>query len=365
MSSKARDHMSSSILTEGRVSAKILSFADKTFLFTGTVCKSWHQNSKSTETGADESVESVKRLKEAREAGLNVYLASFCCLRNGADISIIRKLHHPTCFWEQEDIEHAAQKGRIDVLQLMHDKGCVADERVLHTAVRYNQRRVVEYLLSVGCPVDAEVIDELKMRSMEVAISEENLPMVKILRTVDYPFVADSFRFACDTENKEILNYIVQEGCQAPDYLFPQSVEGRDFFTLEFLIDNGMLKEEWDLWGCVMDADVEMMSFLLRKGIKPTDDDVDSAIAAGNLEIAQFLTNEHSCCRPTHLAYTLKFENSFCDCHYLMYLRWLYDDMRCSLGFSSLEEMRDDPRGAYVLDRCSGTIEDSFEERLG
>lgn len=103
---------------------------------------------------------------------------------------------------------------------------------------------------------------------------------------------------------------------------------------------------------------------LAPKGIKPTDDDVDSAIASGNIEIAKFLTSEYNCCRPTHLAYTLTFENGFCDCHYLTYLNWLYDDMRSSIGFSSLEEMQDDPRGAYVLDRCSSKKEDWFEERL-
>ncbi|CAM9095292.1 unnamed protein product [Ectocarpus sp. 12 AP-2014] len=256
----------------------------------------------------------------------------------------------------------------------MHQKGCVADERVLHTAVRHNHPSVVEYLLGVGCPVDTEIIewgmepyiiDELKMRSMEVAISEENLPMIKILRTADCPFVDDSFRFACDTENLEILNYIVEEGCEPPEYFFPQSVETRDFFALGFLMDNGLLRDEWDLWGSVMDADVQMMSFLLRKGVKPTDDDVDSAIASGNLEIAQFLTGKFECCRPTKFAYTLTFENSFCDCHYLTYLNWLHDDMKCGIGFSSLEEMRDDSRGGYVLDRCSKTIEDWFEERVG
>ncbi|CAN0235737.1 unnamed protein product [Ectocarpus fasciculatus] len=54
------------------------------------------------------------------------------------------------------------------------------------------------------------------MRSMEVAISEDNLPMVKILRTVDYPFVEDSFTFACDTENVDMVKYLLQEGCKPP-----------------------------------------------------------------------------------------------------------------------------------------------------
>lgn len=49
---------------------------------------------------------------------------------------------------------------------------------------------------------------------MEVAISEDSLSMVKILRTVDYPFVEDSFTFACDTDNVDMVKYLLQEGCK-------------------------------------------------------------------------------------------------------------------------------------------------------
>lgn len=363
--------MSYSILTEGRVSAKILSFSDKTFLFTGTVCRTWYQNSASRETGARDSVESLSRLDEARKFYINPYLASFWSLRT-ANISIIRKLNDEDCFWEQEDIEHAAELGRIDVLQFMRDKGYFADERVLHTAVRYNRLSVVNYLLSINTPVDKTVIDwgfgsyiidELKMRSMEVAISEGNLTMVRLLRTVDYPFVEDSFLFARDTENSELLTYLVEQGCSAPDGVFQESIETQDYFTLGFLIDNALLRDEWDLWGCVFDCDDDMMMFLLGKGILPTDDDVDSAISAGNFDVAKFLTTEYRC-RPTSLAYMLVFENGFCDCHYLEILNWLYHDMQVSLGFVLLQEMQNHPRGSLILNWCSSVIEDWFEERL-
>lgn len=362
----------SAILTEGRVSANILSFADKTFLFTGTVCKAWRRNSKSTETGAQQSIESLSRLDEAGEYGINPHLASFWSLKNNADISIIRKLNETKCFWEQQDIEHAAELGRIDVLQFMRENWYFADERVLHTAVRYNRLDVVKYLLSVNTPVDKTVIewgfgpyiiDELKMRSMEVAISEENLAMVKLLRTADYPFIEDSFTFACDTENADMMKYLVEQGCTPPDGLFAESVENGDYSTVAFLIDNLFLRDEWDLWGCTVDDNQDMMMFLLDKGIIPTDDDVDSAICGGNIHSAKFLTSEYKC-RPTSLAYMLVFESSFCDCHYLELLNWLYDDMQVSLGFVLLKEMQEHPRGSLVLDGCSSVIEDWFEERL-
>lgn len=363
--------MSSSILTEGRISSEILSFGEKTFLFTGTVCRTWYQNSASTETGARDSVESVSRLDEARKFDINPYLASLWSLRT-ADISVIRKLNDEHCFWEQEDIEHAAELGRVDVLQFMREKGYFADERVLHTAVRYNRLSVVEYLLSINTPVDKTVIDwgfgsyiidELKMRSMEVAISDENLAMVKLLRTVDYPFIKDSFSFGRDTENSELLMYLVEQGCSVPDGVFQESVETQDYFTLGFLIDNALLRDEWDLWGCVFDCNHDMMMFLLGKGILPTDDDVDSAICGGNFDTAKFLTTKYNC-RPTSLAYMLVFESDFCDCHYLEILNWLYYDMHVSLGFVLLEEMRDHPRGSLILTGCSSVIQDWFEKRL-
>lgn len=360
------------ILTEGHVSSNILSFGKNDFLFTGTVCKAWRQNSNTTDTGARASVKSISRLQEAVDHGVNLHLASYYSLEDGASISVIQKLNEMECYWEHYDVERAAEKGRVDVLKFMYAKGYLPDERVLHAAVRCNRRKVVEYLLGVGCPVDktvidwgfgAYIVDELKMRAMEVAISEENLPMVKILRTVDYPFIDDSFAFACDTENIEMCKYLIQEGCEPPEHLFRESVEFSSYFTLQFLIDHKLLTDEWDLWGCIMDDNDAMMHFLLKKGIIPTDDDVDSAIGAGNIDVAQFLTREYSC-RPTCLAYLLTFENDFCDCHYVEYLDWLYKEMRCSIGFSSLDEMYKDPHGAYVLENGSSTIQDWFAQKL-
>lgn len=363
--------MSSSILTEGRVSSKILSFAPSTFLFTGLVCKSWRENAETTRTGVAESIESLSRLEVARKNGINPYLASYFTLKNDAEMSIIRKLNEKQAFWERQDLAHAAEKGRIDVLEFMREKGYVADERVLHTAVRCDRPAVVEYLLGVRCPVDRTAIewgfgpyiaDELRMRSMEVAISANNLPMVKILCSVDYPFTKESFVYGCDTEDAEMILYLIQRGCKPPTDLFRESVDQGDYFTLGILIDNGLLQEEWDLWGCVTD-DKDMLYFLLKRGIVPTDDDVDSAICAGNLGIAQYLTSTYRC-RPTPLSYMLVFENMFCDCHFLAYLNWLYDDMHCSLGFASIDDMLRDARGSSVLDGCSSNIEDWFRERL-
>lgn len=361
----------SPILTEGRVSANILSFSDNTFLFTATVCKTWRQNSTHTYTGAKEAVESLSRLDEARRCGMDPYLASFWSLTH-ADLSIIKKINDHECFWEQQDIEHAAELGRIDVLQFMREKGYLADERVLHTAVRYNRLKVVNYLLSINTPVDKTVIewgfgpyviDELKMRSMEVAISEQNLTMVRLLRTADYPFIEDSFTFASDTENKKMMKYLVDQGCRPPDGLFADSVASENYVVLDFLIDNLLLRDEWDLWGCVFEQKDDMMMFLIGKGIAPTDDDVDSAICAGDLDTAKYLTREYVC-RPTSMAYMLVFENDMCDCHYLEFLNWLYDEARCNLGFVLLREMREHPRGSMILDACSSAIEDWFEERL-
>lgn len=183
------------------------------------------------------------------------------------------------------------------------------------------------------------------------------------MRTAEYPFIEDSFVFACETENMEMLQYLIQEGCRVPEHLFYESVRLRNYFTLEFLIDHELLKDEWDLWGCIMDDDDDMILFLLGKGIVPIDDDVDSAIAAGKLGVAKFLTKEYNC-RPTPLAFRLVFDKMMCDCHYLMSLDWLYDDMDCSLGFLSLHEMHEDPHGAFVLENCSDTIASWFEKRL-
>ncbi len=362
----------SKILTEGRVSTNILSFAEHSFLFTGTVCKTWNTNSGSTKTSAEEAVQSLSRIDEACQSGINPYLASFWSLKCGASMPIIQKLNEQQSFWEQDDLEYAAEQGRVDVLQFMRERGFYTDERVLHTAVRFNQVEVAKYLLDNDTPIDKTpiewgfgpyIIDELKMRSLEVAISSDNLPMVKVLRTADFPFIDDSFTFACDNENIQMMEYLVEEDCRIPMGLFAESVSNQDYFTLDFLISKGLLREEWDLWSCVVDGDEGMVRYLISKGIMPTDDDVDSAIAGAQLHLARFLTTNYMC-RPTSLAYMLVFENPFCDCHCREYLDWLYDNMQCSLGFVRLEDMQADMRGAFVLENCSDDILEWFRERL-
>lgn len=375
----------SEVLTEGRVSKTILSFGKEDFLFTGTVCRSWRENSASAETGAKASVESRSRVAETlTNQMLNdtyekcIHKALNFALHNDADLSVLEELYiRRCCTWENMIIQFLAQYGRADVIEFLTKNGIVLDAKVLHVAVHYDRLNVVQHLLKHNCPVDKELIKKsdwqsgrhvrhnFEMRSLEMAISHQNLEMIKTLRTVDYPFIADTFRVACETKNLEIMKYLHEEGCTPDESLFFDSHEIDDTFSLEFFCENGYFRDEWEdiLPSSVLYGHEKLTNFLLGEGIVPTDDVVDCAICAGNMQLAFFLTKRYTC-RPTAVAYTDMFETELCDCTYLHCLRWLYYDMECSIGFTSFKEMQDDQSGAYVLSTASDMIKDWFKERL-
>lgn len=367
----------SEVLTEGRVSKNILSFGEKDFLFTGTVCKAWKENSVDTETGDGATIQSLSRVKEALIYALPEKFV-FKSLDRGADMAIIEELDDDGCEWEQNDLEFAAQNGRKDVLQFLHEKGVHLDERVLHTAVRHDHLQVVKYLLSIDTPVDKTVIewgfgpciiDELKMRSLEVAIKNKNVEMVKTLRTVDYPFDESTFRTACKTKNVEMMKYLHEQGCEPDEDLFYDCNKGFGFDVVETLCRMGLFRDEWGehLSSYIQFGRESLMTFLLGEGIIPDDDCVDSAVSSGILETAVLLTSNYAC-RPTPMAYLHWLErvvySDTSNFRILRGLHWLYG-IGCTIGFSSFEEMKNDSRGSKVLDLGGSAVSEWFKERLG
>lgn len=358
----------SDVLTEGRVGETILSFGKEDFLFTGTVCRTWRENSVSTETGTRASVESLSRTKEACDSGICTNEAAFVAIEEGSDLSIFQYLFHRgiDC-WDGVHLEVAVSHGRLDVMEFIIKSGqCLRklNEGLFHLAVSWDQLESVKYLLSRGCPVDKACLHYRDMRSLEVAICRRNLEMVKTVRTVDYPFIEDTFRVACKTKNMEVMKYLHEEGCQPDENLCFDLRESDDVFSLTFFFKHGYFRDEWEtfLSACIYEGHHELVTFFLGEGVVPDDDCVNSAISIGDLGNAKFLTRKYPC-RPTSQAYIEAFNNDCCNCRRMHVIDWLYDNMKCSIGFSSFQEMQNDFHGSYILDK-SPVISDWFRERL-
>ena len=214
----------SEVLTEGRVSKNILSFGKEDFLFTGTVCRSWRENSVGTQTSAKASVESVSRVKEAFECHICTDEAAFVAIEEGASMSVFKAIYdRGFCWWDGVDLvdavhlEVAAIHGRADVLEFLTPLGPLGavqyDEKFLRKAVnlcKYDDKivEVVRFLLNTGCPVDKHLSGE---RSLEAAIYRENLELIKTLCTADFHLISGTFKAACETKNVDIIQYLCIE----------------------------------------------------------------------------------------------------------------------------------------------------------
>ncbi len=368
----------SGILTEDCVSECILSFGKEDFLFTGTVCRSWRKNSGCTGTHVKASVESVSRVKESFEYDICTDEAAFVAIEEGASISVFKAIYDRGFYWwdgvdlgAAVHLEVAATYGRTDVLEFLTPLGPLGvvryDEKFLRKAVVLSKLEneiveVVRFLLNTGCPIDAFLSGE---RSMEIAIKQENLDLIKALRTADYPFISTTFRTACETKNVAIVRYLHDEGCKPDEDLFWDLKNNDEWVLVEVLCRMGYGRDEWDLNTYLAFGRTQLSMFVLEQGVIPTDRCVDGAISGGDLGTAMLLTTKYSC-RPTSQAYIELFNNDYvqCDAYNFRVLEWLHDEMGCDIGFSSFEEMKKEPHGRCIVDGQSKAIVDWFKNKL-
>ena len=362
------------IITEGRVVKNILSFGESEYLYTGTVCRPWYENSKDRVTHVQKTVETLSRVNEALDSGVCIGAASFFSIETGQDISVIDKLHKSGARWDDEDLWSAAKYGRIDIMNYMISKGFQFDEKVLHNAVRYNQVDVVKWLLDKNCPIDKTVIEwgygpnivpELKMRSMELAISQENLEILRMLVGSGCPFIDDTYRIACETKYPKIVQYLEDQGCDPDEFVYYNYIENKDFSSLEFIFKHGLMKSEWRMCVGLCD-DWEMIYFLISHGIRPKNEDVDDAIEWGNLELAKFFTREFNV-TPKSSVYLAIFTIDYGLVsveRYIEILDWLFYIMGVKIGFNSYREFLSHSHVTSSIGVLSDTIFDWFKERL-
>lgn len=365
----------SDIITEGKVSNHILSYTDDEYLYTGTVCRSWYKNSRGRGTQLEKTVESASRVEEALTNGFCSSSALKYSIDNGHDISVIWKLRELGTKWDEGDMGSAAYNGRLDVVEYMHKDGVPFDEEILRDAAWGDHIDVVKYLLDNKCPIDKTVLEKydnnchewFKNRSMELAINNKNLGILKLLVGAGCPFIEDTFRIACNTKNLEIVQYLCDQGCDESDnVLYHDYIINRDYPALRFIFDNGLMKSEWGMCVGLCDNDRNMISFLINHGIRPKNEDIDEAIEAANLGLAKFFNRAFGIV-PTSNAYMEIFSidyGLFGVEVYIEILNWLFYVMEVEIGVSSFQDLLSHSRVKSSIGKLSDTIFNWYKERL-
>lgn len=280
--------------------------------------------------------------------------------RNNSNICVFQHFLDTGFEFDHQDIKIAARSNRVDVLKLYKTNGAVFDERVLHTAVRYGHLEVLEYLMGVGCPVDTSpidwgfgdnVVEELKMRSLEIAVRDGRIDIVQRLRTrmVDYeerwrtpnPFVEKTFDMAIESGNPDMLKYLKDEsggqyGSDPYTLKFQQFVCKGDCEKAEILLKNGLV----DDYKGAIPVDLYMIKLLEKYGWRVRDKVVDNAIFEHNIGLAKHLVEAYRV-DPTPRAYRLVVNRREEDAFYINVLNWLHDDvcvhrMKCDYDLKQL-----------------------------
>lgn len=348
------------IILEDNVSKHILSFTKDNFLYTRTVCKVWYKNGNETNTKTNylRAVDSISTLDEAfehgypalRKCGGSYYAAPYYdALENKSGIFIFQHLVENGHEWMFHEVLCAAGFNRVDVLQLYRTNGAVFDARILHEAVQHGHRQVLEYLMGVGCPVDCEVIDwgfgdnvpeELKMRSMEIAVRDGRIDIVKQLRTVDYPFTWDTFTAAINAKDINMLKYSKEnadgefENPYEED--FSQFMLDNDSESVKMLLDNDLIchYDDYTMPGAC--TDYSMIKLLELYGYRVCERLIDNVILDQRVELARHLVEEYNVC-PTSEAYNFVLQDGFEED--VDTLNWLHDEVGCKWDSKDVENI--------------------------
>lgn len=364
--------MATCIITEPNVSANILSFTRQNFLFTRTVCKSWYENGNATETHVHRAVDSSSTVEESYQHSypLDLYAPYLNAIDNTSDISVFEHLVHSGEEWIDEEVEYAAEYGRIDVLQLFQENGQVLDERILHTAVRYGQLNTVVYLMSAGCPVDTTriewgfgeyVVEELKMCSMEMAARDGRVDIMKQLRTNVSPFMPfphETLEYSLEGRHLDVLKYIrdVHPYDVFRRFLF-QGISDGDTLEVAFLVNHCLVGDTHTaMMSAFRAGDTYMVNVMFVNMAKSQKSRaVDQAIGSHQQRgvcLAKYLMREPEV-RPTSDAYRYLLRTHHGEEQLVSILNWLHDE----LG------VRVKPEGLTNLANHSPAVQQWFRDR--
>ena len=339
--------MADTIITEDNVSKHVLSFTDENFLFTRTVCKSWYKGSKVTTTHVHRAFDSISTVDEACQHHFpaDLYNPYICSLENESDISVFEHIADIIDVIDK-DMQQAAAHNRIDVLKMFKKRGEVLNEEVLRSAVRFGHLETLKYLMDVGCPVDNNIhtwkygyynFPDMEMHSMEIAVQDGRLDIVKQLCTAEYHFLDETFDMAVEGGNIDILKYIKQEESLNPHgedpykHLFLRLVREGEYAKVKLLLENYLVDDYKECAQFVARGDHRtMIELLVKHGCYVRPYVVSNSLLDQNMELARYLVREHAVV-PTSRAYGCLLSNYAEDETFLEMLNWLHDEAGAKL----------------------------------
>ena len=305
--------MDSHVLVEGRVSRKVVSFLEPgSFLFVGLVCKGWKRHFRKSKTDfctRDEfAFTSRSRLLESLDNGLSTVFPYLRAIKYNAELPVFQALVDSGHTWNSTEVGYAAQMNRVDVLEFFFHHGQRFDERVLHSAARRGCKQAIEFLLEKGCPIDTVPIDwgygekvsrDLHDRSLEVSIRSKNKQVIDLLSSRGsrgIPLTHETLKVSLGIEGGEkIVDDLIMSGCPVRNGTFEDSVLEGDILSVDYMLRNKILMDEWGLHGTTRKARPDLFKMILNQGIHPIDEDVDNCILGHDLEGAVELTREYDC----------------------------------------------------------------------
>lgn len=371
-----------SILLQGCVCTTILSFTSHEFLYTGTVCRAWKENSTSPTTDIAFAFQSPARITEAVENGISCqcpdrekgdtdscdFFMEYAELVD-ADISVFRKIHELGYGWGDYTMQNAAIGHKTEVVRFMHENGCPLSKTVLYNAVTADCLELVEYLAENECPIDDTLTGGemcFPVRAMEQAVTRNSLGVLRCLHEkMDYRFADDTFRIACEAEypaNMKILRYLRDAGCRPDEELFYDSIEDGNYYATKFMLDNALYPDRGPtaMRVAVINFQGNIMELLVDHGFEISDSVV--SLATYDIGLIRWFMRVRNC-KLTSDAYfnTVSYDMHHSSC--LDMLNWLYHKCRLKIE-TSFQHMLQDQKWSAALDKRHPKIAAWFQQHL-
>jgi len=369
------------VLLEGRVCTNILSFSSLEYLFTGTVCRAWRENTKLVKTDIATAFESPSRIKEAVDNGISCQ----CTEKNDgpscdffmeyaeivdADVKVFKTIHEMGYQWGEFTMQNAAIGHKIDIVKFMFENGCPLNPSVLFNAVKTNCLELVQFLAENNCPIDETPIDNQEVRSFEKAVSNNHIDIVRCLRSsMNFPFGTNTFKVACNADypkNLHTLAYLHSEGCVPSSFLLYEMIDDGNFHAVKFMLRHGLYENKSPTAMCIAVTRfrANIMSLLVDYEFQVNDDVVNFATYDMGLVKWLIRVGGKDTCRLTPHAYINTIEYDMDDAYCVEVLNWLRHYWKVDIGFETFEELGQNERWSQALDQRDSVVTDWFRDNI-